>query len=341
MRNKPLKMKHKISAILGIVTLAAGLLAVAPTLAMPPTDKPGNHGKSDDRPHPLGIKQREMHEKALEAKLNGKAYGKTHEVARGQFVELERQGEDSVWTVLGEFSNFPHNSIAEPDRDFDNTTIWTPDFSRDYYMDMIFSEEPGSNSMRNFYIEQSSNRYTVYGDVTDWVAVPGVACDYDDGDPGPGGALSVWQFLIDSLDGWYDAQIATGKTPAEIDAYLSDFDVWDRYDYDADGNFDEPDGYIDHMQFVHAGEGNEAGGGALGDCAIWSHSWYTYYWLDVGPDFNHAGGVQIGNSDYWIGNYTIQPENGGVGVFAHEYAHDLGLPDLYDYTGENSTGFWT
>ncbi len=52
---------------------------------------------------------------------------------------------------------------------------------------------------------------------------------------------------------------------------------------DGDGIFDEPDGYIDHMQFVHAGEGNEAGGGVLGDCAIWSHSWLHVLALN-GPD---------------------------------------------------------
>ncbi len=44
----------------------------------------------------------------------------------------------------------------------------------------------------------------------------------------------------------------------------------------------------------------------------------------------------------WIRDYTTEPENGGLGVFAHEYAHDLGLPDLYDTSGgENGTGFWT
>ena len=66
----------------------------------------------------------------------------------------------------------------------------------------------------------------------------------------------------------------------------------------------------------------------------------------VGPSFNKLGGVPVGGSNYWVGDYTIEPENGGVGVFAHEFGHDLGLPDEYDTSGntggaENGTGWWT
>jgi len=345
----------KSKKLFSITIMAAILLAlvVPAALAAPRTgyqDEPslaGIRGLGDHRMDPLTKGQLALRTEGLEAQLaqgNQNHMVEIYEGPKGQFVELARQGEDPVWTVLGDFSDYSHNSIAAPDRSVDNSTLWTADFSRDYFLDLLFAEGQDVNSMREYFIEQSSNRYTVNGDVTDWISLPGVACDYDDGDPGPGDAASVWQFLIDSVNGWYDAQIAAGKTPAEIDAYLSDFDVWDRYDWDDDGNFDEPDGYIDHMQFVHAGEGNEAGGGALGDCSIWSHSWFAYSNL-VGiagpsPDFL-IGGVQIGESSFWLNKYTIQPENGGVGVFTHEYSHDLGIPDLYDYTGENATGFWT
>jgi len=306
------------------------------------TDRDGNveegveeAPKMDNKPDPLTTEQLELKGKALEAKLSGKNAGNTVEVAKGQFVELAREGEGAIWTVLGEFADLEHNTIPAPDRAVNNTTIWVPDFNRGYYMGILFDD---ANSMRNYYIEQSSNRYTVHGDVTDWVEVPQNHTYYDDNPDS-----NVWFFLEDSVNSWYASQIAAGKTPAEINAYLSQFDVWDRYDYDGDSNFDEPDGYIDTFQSVHAGEGEEAGGGSLGAEAIWSHSWYAYSNLIgiSGPSFNLLGGIQIGNSDYWIGKYTIQPENGGVGVFAHEFGHDLGLPDLYDYYGENGTGFWT
>ena len=117
---------------------------------------------------------------------------------------------------------------------------------------------------------------------------------------------------------------------------------------DGDGNFNEPDGYIDHFQAIHAGEGEEAGGGAQGADAIWSHRWYAYGTSAgatgpmVGGAANLNGGTQIGSSKYFIGDYTVEPENGGLGVFAHEFGHDLGLPDFYDTNGgENGTSFWT
>jgi immune inhibitor A len=77
----------------------------------------------------------------------------------------------------------------------------------------------------------------------------------------------------------------------------------------------------------------------------WAHRWYAFGTDagSTGPDTNKLGGTQIGDTGIWVGDYTIQPENGGLGVFAHEYGHDLGLPDEYDTSGagENSTGFWT
>jgi immune inhibitor A len=156
---------------------------------------------------------------------------------------------------------------------------------------------------------------------------------------------TVWVFVNSAVDAW-----AATMTTAELNAKLADYDKWDRYDYDSDGNFDEPDGYIDHFQSIHAGVGEETGGGAQGANAIWSHRWYAYFPGSLpspdGASPHGFGGVRIGDSNYWVGDYTIEPENGGVGVFSHEFAHDLGLPDEYDTSGntggaENGTGFWT
>ena len=236
-----------------------------------------------------------------------------------------------------------HNQIPQPNRAVDNTTIWNPDFSPAYYQELLFSEQPGAVSMRNFYLEISSNRYAVNGAVTDWVRVPFNEANYGSNYCGSNVCSRTWLFVRDSLTAWYNGQIAAGQTTQQINDYLAQFDVWDRYDHDGDGNFDEPDGYIDHFQSVHAGDGEETGGGAQGANAIWSHRWYAFYNNIgfTGPTGNLAGGIRVGGSNFWVGDYTIEPENGGVGVFAHEFGHDLGLPDLYDSVGDNCTGFWT
>jgi len=351
------------TAVLALAIAAAP--SVAASTAAPVKDAE-RASRSDVLKNPLAERQTANKKTALEKVFNGKATpkgaNKVVEVAKGQYVELARQSEDSIWTVLGQFGTQVNatfggsagplrNEIVEPDRAVDNTTIWNSDFSQSYYQDLLFSDAPGDVSMRNFYVEQSSNRYTVNGAVEDWVTVPFNAANYGANYCGGITCARTWLFVRDSVNAWYDAQVAAGKTKAQIAAYLARFDVWDRYDYDHDGNFNEPDGYIDHFQAVHAGEGEETGGGAQGTDAIWSHRWYAYYNNigATGPTFNKLGGVQIGGAgglDLWIGDYTVEPENGGVGVFAHEYGHDLGLPDLYDTSGntggaENSTGFWT
>jgi immune inhibitor A len=150
------------------------------------------------------------------------------------------------------------------------------------------------------------------------------------------------------VNAWVDDQHAAGRTDEQIATDLNSFDVWDRYDYDHDGNFNEPDGYIDHFQIVHAGGDQSDTDLQQGEDAIWSHRWRVYEQLKgtVGPDYDKAGGTPIGNTGLWVADYTMQPENGGVSVFAHEYAHDLGLPDEYDTaaatgTQENPVNWWS
>ena len=187
-------MKRKsVGALCALILFVVLLAPVAPAAPPTPMDPTMVHVR-DNVPHALGTRQNALHTRAMEAKLNGKAYGQVHEVAHGQFVELARQGEDPIWTVCGEFDDYRHNKIPQPNRSTDNVTLWTKDFNRTYYEDMLFSEKKGATSMRNYYIEQSSDRYAVYGEVTDWVTCPGDACDYDDGDLADGNLAGppVW-----------------------------------------------------------------------------------------------------------------------------------------------------
>ncbi|RKG66157.1 M6 family metalloprotease domain-containing protein [Corallococcus sp. CA054B] len=324
---------------------------------------------TDDLPHRLGEQQKELKAQALQMRLEGRGQpGRVQKLANGKFVELELQRTDRIFVILVEYGtqihpvfgnpatnpggNIPgplHNEIPAPDRSVDNTTIWQPNYDRAHFEKLYFDTTPGADSVANFYKAASSGRYTVSGTVSEWVKVPYNAARYGNNLCGSSSCSnSVWPLISDAIKAWTNTQLAAGKTPAEIKAYLDTFDTWDRYDYDGDGNFDEPDGYIDHFQIVHAGMGEEVGGGAQGPNAVWSHRWFAYSNGTgpdgIGPTYNQNGGARFGTGiDKWVGDYTIQPENGGLGVFAHEYGHDLGLPDHYDTTNaaDNGTGFWT
>lgn len=351
--------------VLIVGMIPAAVIAESTSIDSRDSSSVGNF--SDDiLPNPLAEKQRALRQTGLEMKLNGQVDGDVAQVGTNQYADLELEQNDRVFVILAEFGEQvdpaydgdpgpQHNQIAQPDRPEDNTTIWKANFSPQHYNRLYFSSDPGALSMVNYFAEQSSGRYTINGKVTDWVRVNYNAARYGSDYCGSVVCANVWDLIADSIDIWTQDQLDSGMTPAQVKVELDSFDVRDRYDYDGDGNFDEPDGYIDHFQIVHAGEGQETGGGAQGSDAIWSHRWYAYYTTigSDGPGFNQLGGTEFGDSDIWVGDYTIQPENGGLGVFAHEYAHDLGLPDLYDtnpqvlgqngypYPSESPTGFWS
>ncbi|HET6625341.1 MAG TPA: immune inhibitor A domain-containing protein, partial [Nocardioidaceae bacterium] len=354
------------------ITLLAAAALQGPAAAAPPAQPDDSRNgstahKADDRPDKLETKRRALKKTAAEMVLNGdrkvqnRGGSNAVRVAPGQWVEYGQEGQGEILSFLVEFGDkidprtgtdvdpdeedvdiFPaseagpmHNQIDEPGAD-DNTTYWKKDFDRQHYLDMFFNGMPEQNneSFKGVYEEMSSGRYTVNGDVSDWVQVPWNEASYGYTESNE----DMTRFIDDSAEAWLESYTAQGKDPA---AYLAKFDVWDRYDHDGDGDFDEPDGYIDHFQAIHAGEGEEAGAPAT---AIWSHRWAANQGGvdEDGPSDAKFGGIEIGNTGYWIRDYTTEPENGGLGVFAHEFGHDLGLPDFYDTQGgENSTAFWT
>ena len=262
----------------------------------------------------------------------------------GRFVRYRLEGVEFLTTALIDFTDMRHGEIPEPDRSEDNSTYWSADVSPQHYHDMLFTPGGGSYalpSMRDFYLEQSSGRFTWEGQVSNWVQVNATAAEFGEnlrrsgagGDDANGPVYRIVEHTLQAL--------AASGNYGGLD--LARADVTDRYDCDGDGNFAEPDGYIDHFGIVHAGEGEEAGGGVLGGDAIWSHRWYANFNQESGPAGCLLGGYNLPGTGLWVGDYTIEPENGGVGIFAHEFGHDLGLPDLYD-TGsgpDNGTGFWT
>jgi immune inhibitor A len=254
-----------------------------------------------------------------------------------------------------------HNQIPDPATlpHLDNNTMWVPDFSPDHFNKMLYTTtgitqrvrtdltgpdgQPGislaGKTMHNMYLEMSKGLYTVDGAATPWVKVPhseawygANRCFQDEN--------GVWQAgAVQSMNGHPDNPLGPGALAIDAINTLAasnkkfpwkDYDIEDQGDRDGDGNFFEPDGVIDHLVLVHAGEDKSGGGGAQGPYAIWAHS------------SSVVGGHTIPGTRLQVSNYIVQPEDSGVGVFAHEYGHDLGLPDLYDTSGagDSDIDFW-
>ncbi|MFJ8742093.1 immune inhibitor A domain-containing protein [Embleya sp. NPDC127516] len=353
-----------------VVTALCALLVLAAAPAAPGriADVPGERTESgpfverdDDLAHPFTERRRQRRDAAVRAMTEDPALtARTVPAGEAGAAETRPPAEARVFVVLVEFgdrldapnghrySSRPgprHGTIPAPNRAEDTTTLWRSSYERDHFRDLFFGPGTDSPSLASYYRAQSSGRYSLDGEVTEWVRVPYNEARYGNDGCGRNVCQDVWALVRDAMKVWYDGRIAGGLTAAQVRDELASFDRWDRDDFDGDGDFDEPDGYLDNLEIVHAGVDKAQGGGEQGRGAVWSHRWYAY--ADrvgrTGPASNRAGGTPIGDSGIWAGDYTIQSENGGLGVIAHEFGHNLGLPDLYDRgnSTDGPPGFWS
>lgn len=270
-------------------------------------------------------------QKPSQSLMNGKGnkLGQAKKNAPANMTPETYSGEQrtaKVLAILMDFQDFKHNDNRPED-----TAMYYADYAASHYQDLLFGDTyagPNNESlitMRSHYEQQSGGSYSVSGSVAGWYTASQNAAFYGKNPDGDARAL---------------IKEALAAASADPSVNLADYDQEDRYDLDGDGDLWEPDGLVDHIMVFHASVGEEAGGGQLGEDAIWSHRW------------NLGGVVTTGtpsNAPYWGGmmaayDYTIQPADAAAGVATHEYGHDLGLPDEYDtqYTGTGEpVSYWS
>ena len=187
----------------------------------------------------------------------------------------------------------------------DNTAAGGTIFAQNSdFEQLLFSYNEIDNhySMAEFYLDNSYGDFFMEGVVVGWVRLPQTYAYYVDGNNG------------------FNSYPTNAQKMAE-DALLLADPLVDYSQFDGDGN-----GWMDGVFIVHAGPGAEQSGSTE---QIWSHKWSLNGSLNL-------DGINISS-------YTTEPEEdlgaglSTMGVYAHEYGHFLGLPDLYD-TDYSSSG---
>ncbi|MDQ7798030.1 MAG: M6 family metalloprotease domain-containing protein [Candidatus Edwardsbacteria bacterium] len=193
------------------------------------------------------------------------------------------------------------------------------------FQSMLFSSAAGVKSVNNYYRDMSYGVVSCSGSVADWASSSNFVSYYGNGTNGltDGTTRNTYEFILRTLD----------RADSVFDFSSPDYDL-------------NHDGYVDVLWVVHAGKGGEEGGSD----PIWSHSFQLTGWTGGTYYVTNDISTYTGNP-VRLDKYIIMPErtnyadgNGsttemiGAGVFAHEFGHALGLPDLYDTGGFSISG---
>ncbi len=196
-------------------------------------------------------------------------------------------------------------------------------YLQDDFNTLIFGS--GVYSMKDYYEEVSYDKFSVSGGSSGVVGWYTASKNHD----------YYGKNNYSGDDSWPGDLVYEAVKAADADIDFSEYDM-------------DNDGYVDVVNIIHQGT-DEASSGKKTD--IWSHSWSlddakysgnSHYGAYTTNDKNTKGKKVIVNS------YVIQAEKHSdgsqetIGVFAHEYGHALGLPDLYDtdYSSEG-IGDWS
>ncbi len=154
---------------------------------------------------------------------------------------------------------------------------------------------------------------------------------------------SAWKYFYDASNGQYDPHfdVVGPVTVSQNMAYYGGNNTYgdknpeamiieacklvdDSVDFSLYDN--DNDGTMDFVYVLYAGYG-EADGGAAN--TIWPHQYFIYQHLSLDNTrvFRYACSNEM---DFYSKHHT------GIGTFCHEFSHVLGLPDLYETTGDGT-----
>ncbi|MFO0727135.1 MAG: M6 family metalloprotease domain-containing protein [Myxococcota bacterium] len=158
-----------------------------------------------------------------------------------------------------------------------------------------------AGSLREYYKENSYGLFEVEGEVVGPVKVPGRMTDYS--------------FQMGDKNDRVEALVKAAV------AGVRDRSVFQRADTHDTRGRKKPDGIVDHLLVIYS----EKTGAPDGFAPIWPHRSTT--------------DLVMGNVH--VTSYLVLNHAAPLGVYAHEFGHDLGLPDLYDrdYTSHGA-GSW-
>lgn len=219
---------------------------------------------------------------------------------RKSLTQYPTIGEQKALIILVQFTDRKF-SIANPLEAFDNM-INQPGYS----------DNDGTGSARDFFIENSNGQYLPEFDVFGPVTLAN-KMSYYGGNDREGNDQHPEEMIIEACK--------------QLDSSIN------FADYDRDH-----DGFVDNIYVFYAGYG-EADGGPSN--SVWPHAWGVYSGASKTLVLD---GVQI---DSYACSNELEGGSGtvmnGIGTFCHEFSHVLGLPDLYatDYTGAFTPGEWS